>query len=78
VSERHRTTTPEMWALELEDQLARFARRVSRLWRRNRALVKLLQSIKTNGGCNDDHWRVIETILHVEGSGRATRVDQGR
>ncbi len=68
--------SPEQWALELEDQVRRFARRVSYLWRRNRALVELLRSIKDNGGCGDIHWRAIEVVLHREDSGRAVRVEQ--
>jgi hypothetical protein len=65
-----------MWALELEDQLANFAKRVAVLNRRNTALIKLLRSIKRNGGCGEAHWRVIEKILHREDSGRAIRIDQ--
>ena len=65
-----------MWALELEDQVARFAKRVAVLNRRNTALLKLLRSIKQNGGCTEAHWRAIGRILHIEDSGRAVRVDQ--
>ncbi len=68
--------TPEMWALELEDQLSKFARRVSYLHKRNLAFVELLRSIKNNGGCSDFHWQAIEVVLHREDSGRAIRVDQ--
>ena len=61
---------PDFAALLRErDQLAK---RVDALWRQRGGLVRLLASIKRNGGCSERHWELIDGVL------RAARRQTGR